>query len=208
MITLSSRLRPALTLCVLVLMLATLVGCGGGGASNATGSTNDLTSSNRLSVTTTYNSVPVGVVTQFTASLASTWTSSNPGVAVIDSNGVALGVAPGITTITATSTATGTTQTVEITFTVTGATIAAINVSPSTYTFAGQASTNQFTAIGVFSDNNQYGITGQVTWASSDTAAATVSTVGVVTDVAAGNAIITATWPGTAISGSAQVTTF
>lgn len=61
----------------------------------------------------------------------------------------------------------------------------------------------QFSVIGAFSDGTNFGITTQVTWASSSTSLATVNGSGRATAVATGTATITATF-GT-VSGSAPL---
>lgn len=196
--------RSLMGLCLVVVLL---VGCGGG-ASNNTNNNTIMATTNRMTVATTYSSIPVGVVTQYSASLMSTWTSSNTTVAVIDANGVALGLAPGTTTITATTIpSAGSAQSVQATLTVTSASLVSIAVTPANYAFTAAASTKQFIATGTYSDNNQYGVTGQVEWTSSDNTLATVSATGIVQDLAPGAPTITATWPNTSISGSTQITT-
>ncbi|MGA2160531.1 MAG: Ig-like domain-containing protein, partial [Dehalococcoidia bacterium] len=65
-------------------------------------------------------------------------------------------------------------------------------------------STQQLTVTGTFSDGTTHDITTQVTWSSSNPAAATISTSGLATAVAAGTTTITAT-SGT-VSGSTILT--
>ena len=193
-------LRALLFLCTLFVVAAALAGCGSGGSSSSP------TAGTALTVGTSYNPIPVGVATQYSSSLTVTWTSSNPSVATIDANGVALGKAAGTTTITATTVSTPI-QTATSTLTVTSDTLTSIAISPTTYTFPSVGSTKQLTANGTYSNGNTYNITGVVTWTSSSTAAATVSATGLVTDVAAGSSTITATYPSTTISASMTVAT-
>ena len=64
--------------------------------------------------------------------------------------------------------------------------------------------TQQFTATGTYSDATTANLTGSVTWASSNTAAATINSSGLATGVAAGTSTISATLG--AVSGSTTLT--
>ncbi len=127
-----------------------------------------------------------------------TWSSSNPGVATVNGAGQATGVAVGAATLTATSE--GKSGTAAIT--VTNVPVASVAVSPATASVpVGQ--TVQLTATP--KDANGNSLSGRtVTWASSNTAIATVSGSGLVTGVTAGAATITATSEGK--SGTSAIT--
>ncbi len=131
-----------------------------------------------------------------------TWSSSNPAAATIQ-NSTASGVAPGQSTITATLGSTSGTETL----TVSDATIQSIAVTPSGRSIAAGTQLVMM-ATGVFSDSSQQDITNDVTWASSNTAFATVSnnpgSQGLVTAVKTGSVTIKATFD--AVSGSAPLT--
>jgi hypothetical protein len=126
------------------------------------------------------------------------WSSSQPAVATV-SVGNAEGLAPGSTTIGATLGSIGN----SINLVVTNAKVASILVTPTGQAIA-PGSVGSFTATGIFSDSTSQHITKDVTWASDNTAAATVSnssgSVGVATGVAAGTANISATLEG--VTGS------
>ncbi len=116
-----------------------------------------------------------------------TWSSSTPAVATVNASGVATGVSAGTTSICATSTAdankSGCSQ-----LTVQVAAPSAIVVSPSAVEVevgTTQAFLAQVTA--------GAGIPTTVTWSSSNTSVATVSSAGVATAVAAGTTAICAT---------------
>lgn len=135
------------------------------------------------------------------------WESSNATVATVSdaagSMGLATAVGAGSTTIAATSGGvTGST-----TMTVTPARLVSIEVTPGAASIK-NASTQQFTATGVFSDNSAQDLTSQVTWASSNGAVATVSnaagSIGMATAVGVGTATIGATLEG--VSGSTTLT--
>ena len=136
-----------------------------------------------------------------------TWTSSTTKVAIISdatgSKGLAKAVDPGTTTITATSgSISGSTL-----LTVTAAVLQSIGVTPTNPSIA-KGTTLQFKATGTYSDSSTQDITNSVTWDSSKTAVATISTkagtMGLSTAVDAGQTTITATLG--AVSGSTTLT--
>ena len=168
-----------------------------------------------IGVTPANPNLPQGLTRQFTAtgtySDSSTqdltaqvaWSSSNTGVATIDSAGLATSVAAGTTTITATlGLVSGNT-----TLTVTNATLSSIAVTPTNPSIA-NGTTRQFTATGTYSDFTTQDLTTQVTWSSSNNTVATISNAGgsqgLATSVATGTTTITATLGG--VSGSTTLT--
>jgi len=116
------------------------------------------------------------------------WTSSDTHVATISPAGSAVGVANGTTGITA-SLVGITSQAVNLHV----ATLSSIAVTPTSPDGLAVNSTQQFTATGTYSDGSTNDITSQVTWSSSRTSIATISTIGSATGVAAGTTNITAT---------------
>jgi hypothetical protein len=123
------------------------------------------------------------------------------------SRGLATAVGAGPTTITATDSSSSIFGTAVLT--VLPAVLVAVTVSP----LAGNVpagETEQFSATGLYSDGTTQNVTDSVTWASSDTSAATVSNApgsqGLVTGVADGASTITATDPTTSVEGVAAVT--
>ena len=129
-----------------------------------------------------------------------TWTSGNTSVATVSSSGLVSGLAAGSATITATSE--GKSGTAAITVTAVTVPVASVTVSPASASVpAGQ--TAQLTATPKDSSGNT--LTGRtITWASSNTSVATVSSSGLVRGVVAGSATITATSEGK--SGSSAIT--
>ena len=136
-----------------------------------------------------------------------TWLSSAPAVAVISnatgSKGLATTVAAGATTLTAAfEGVSGNT-----TLTVSAATLTSIAVTPANSTIP-QDTSEQFTAVGTYSDLSTHDVTAEVTWASTDVAKATVSNAadskGLVTGVSAGSTTIRALLSG--IVGSTPLT--
>jgi hypothetical protein len=172
-----------------------------------------------IAVTPAHPSIANGLTEQFTATgtysdnstkdltTQVTWASSTTTAATISnasgSQGLASSAAPGSTTITATSGAiSGSTG-----LTITAATLVSIAVTPASPGIANGLS-EQFTATGTYTDNTTQNLTTQVTWASSDTTAATISNAsgsqGLASSVAQGGTTITAT--SGAISGSTGLT--
>src|SRR6266446_5875861 len=126
-----------------------------------------------------------------------TWASGNTAAATVSATGLVTGVAQGQATITATSETKSGTATV----TVSPVPVASVTVAPSTASLL-IGLTVQLTA--TTKDANQNVLTGRVvTWASNNTAVATVSATGLVTGVAQGQATITATSEGQ--SGTAAI---
>ena len=128
------------------------------------------------------------------------WSSSNTAVATVgSSSGVAKGLTPGNSTIIATLGMINGSTVLEVS----NATITSMSISPSGRTIA-PATQLQFTGTGTFSDNSTQVLSRDATWASDNTAVATVGPMGLVTAVASGTAHIGATFGG--VSGSALLT--
>jgi len=115
--------------------------------------------------------------------------SANPQVATIAPNGVASAVAPGQTAITATVGSMNGSGSL----TVTSATLTSLTVSPSNPGIAA-GTTQQFTAMGTFSDSSQQDLTTQVSWTSSSASVATINASGLGTSFVAGQVTITASF--------------
>ncbi len=157
---------------------------------------------NSIFITPTSSSIPVGAAQQYSATgnysdggtkdltTQIVWASSNPGVATIDAAGYATAVAPGSTAISAIQ---GGIAAATVTLIVNSATLTAISVTPPSPTVI-LGATQQFAANGSYSDGTSFNITRQVTWRTSNTGAATVSSSGLATAVSAGTAVISATY--------------
>ena len=124
-----------------------------------------------------------------------TWASSNNAFATISngagSQGFATAIAAGPVNITATlGSVVGTTS-----LTVSPATLATLQVTPTNPSIPASA-TQQFVATGIYTDNSTQDVTTLVTWSSSQAGVATISNTsgsqGLATPVAAGTATITA----------------
>ena len=168
-----------------------------------------------IAVTPANSTVVLGSVRQFTATgtfldgsttsmqditNVATWKSSTVSVATITISGAVTALKIGTTTITATWVSiSGSTQ-----VTVSAANLSSIAIQPGNSTIAPQT-TIQFSAVGTFSDGSTRNITNQVTWSSSNSAAATIQN-STATGVSTGESTITATLVAVAISGSITLT--
>ena len=154
-------------------------------------------------------SVPAGQTAQLTATPKDvngnplsgrviSWASSNTLVATVSSSGLVTGKVAGSATITATSEGQSGTASV----TVTAVPVASVTVTPASAS-VNEGNTVQLTATP--KDVNGNPLSGRVvTWASSNTSVATVSSSGLVTGKVAGSAMITATSEGQ--SGTSAIT--
>jgi Fe-S cluster assembly iron-binding protein IscA len=195
------------------------------GSTNITASLNGVTSSPVFSLTVTgaalasiavtplFSRAVAGITDQFNATghysdgstqnltSAATWNSSNTAALTISnttgSQGLATHVAIGSTRITASMN--GVTSSPAFSLTVTVAVLKAIAVTAPLSRIAA-VSTDQFTAIGHYSDGSTQDLTSTATWNSSNTAAATISntagTQGLATSVAIGSTNIMASMTG------------
>jgi uncharacterized protein YjdB len=128
------------------------------------------------------------------------WASSNTSIATIGlHSGLGKGSAAGSCTITAASGKVSGSAAL----TVTAAILTSITVKPAKASVVA-GKTEQFTATGTYNNGTMQNLTSSVTWISSATSVATVSSGGLATGVAQGSATITAT-SGT-ISGSGTLT--
>jgi hypothetical protein len=129
-----------------------------------------------------------------------TWSTSNAAAATVNTSGVVSGVAAGSATITATSA--GKSGTSAITVTAVAPVVTTVTVTPASASIvAGTTTTLQ----AMVKDQNGNAMTGQtIIWSTNNAAAATVSSAGVVSGIAAGSATISATSSGK--SGTSAIT--
>jgi len=182
------------------------------GTDNLTVTAAALTS---IAVTPGNPSVALGTTQQFTATGTftdgssqnltgtATWASTATGVATVNSTGLATSAGDGMTTITATSGSISGSAS----FSVTPAALVSIAISPSA-AMIGVGATQQFFAIGTYTDGSTQDLTTTAYWTSSVASVATVSDAagsqGLATGAGLGTTTITATL-GT-FSGSANFT--
>jgi hypothetical protein len=156
-----------------------------------------------IAVTPAIPAISLGTKIQFTATGTFTdsstqdltqtvqWNSDTPEVAAID-DANKIGLATSITSGSATITATQGSVSGNTTLTVTAAALVSIAVSPANATVA-LGTTQQFTAIGTFTDSSTQDVTSSATWASDDSSTATINNAGLVTSMAQGTTDISAT---------------
>jgi hypothetical protein len=153
-----------------------------------------------IALGTTQQFTATGTYSDFsTANITSvvTWTSATPATASISaSEGLARGLVAGTTQISAKL---GTITSTLIPLKVTAATLKSIAVTPATPSI-GLSATQQFSAVGTYSDGSTQDISGIVRWASSNTSVANIeASSGLANGVAAGTAQITATLGGAGV---------
>ncbi|MGE5093150.1 MAG: Ig-like domain-containing protein [Bacillota bacterium] len=131
-----------------------------------------------------------------------TWASSNPAVATVSSTGAITGVSTGSASVKATSGTASSTSSVTVTSAPVDP-VASVAVTPTSASVTVgqtvQLSASTFDSAGAV-------LTGRsMTWTSSDATVATVSSTGLVTGVAAGSAVISATSEGKTGTSTVQV---
>jgi len=163
-----------------------------------------------ISVTPGDPTVPAGDTQQFIATgnysdgstqdltASVTWSSPAPGVATITSGGLATGIGTGTTTISAAvGNISGSTA-----LTVSPAVLVSVAVTPGTASII-SGNTQQFTAIGTYSNGSVQNLTASATWTSLAAGVASVNPAGLATGLAAGAAAISASVGG--LTGSASL---
>ncbi len=194
----------------LILILG-LVACGGSSSTKlstspslssvavaSTTSTVNIGSTLQLAATATYSDgTTQNVTTQ------ATWSSANTSDATVSSTGLVTGVATGTPIITATFGGKSGTMTVTVTPTITPI-VTAVAVSGGGSIVVGSSA--QLTAIASYSDGSTKPVTTDATWTSSNTNQATVA-AGLVTGVAAGMPMITASFGGQSGTTTVTITT-
>ncbi|MGE6178858.1 Ig-like domain-containing protein [Aeromonas salmonicida] len=215
---------------VCYLALLWLTGCSGGSNDAPSVIPPDVTVVN-LSVTPAELRLPIGLgvqaraeallsdgrVIEVTEDSAVSWTSDNPAIATVssqgDDKGTVTGVAAGTATLTATGQANGQTFSASAQVTVTNAVVTAAQVSPPTVTLP-MGFSQRLLGEAILSDGQVLDVTQNpaVSWTSDNPAIATVSTQGdnkgTVTGISAGTTTVTATGQanGQTFSASTQVT--
>lgn len=163
-----------------------------------------LTTGGRLRLTVT-RQFPGGPLENVTAKV--TYTTSDPAIASVVNGEIVAGTQPGPVTVKASDPTSD--ATTAVTFTVVRPRIVTLDVSPANATVLARGLTQQFRARAIFSDGTDREVTSEVSWASTNVAAALVGDTpidkGVVVAVAAGDTAIIATDGVTRVQGRTQV---
>ena len=162
-----------------------------------------------VSVAPTSATVNVGGTTTLVATVspstatnkAVSWTSSNTAIATVSSSGFVTGVASGSALITATTQSGSFTASANITVTNITVPVTGVSVSPTSVTVNVGATTALTATVTPSNATNK-----TVVWTSNNTAIATVSSSGVVTGVAPGLVLVTATTQSGSFIASSTVT--
>ena len=184
---------------------------GGGGASQGTLASNAALAAYEITPSTT--SVPAGSKLPFVAkahfvdgtvrdvTAQSTWTASNGAlVTFLSDPGAAIAVAQGTTDVTATYQGVAATASL----TITRGLLLSLTLDPNVSTIA-KGTTQQYTSFAVMSDGKA-DVTGVATWSTSDGSVATVSSSGLVTAMAPGSVVVSASFAGSTQSLLLNVT--
>lgn len=201
------KIGLGLALCFLL----ALVGCGGGGSSQTTNNGPTLSS---IQVTGLNGNVTAGQSQQLTATAkysdgsskdvtaTATWSSSNNAIATVAPGGLLSAKSSGQCSVGAKIGSVGGSAAVTV---IPG--LVSIAVTPATPSIAINTD-QQFFATGTYSDGSSQNLTSQVTWGSSNTSVATVSTTaptkGLSIALAPGTTSISASLG--SVTGSAQLT--
>jgi Bacterial Ig-like domain (group 2)/Protein of unknown function (DUF1573)/IPT/TIG domain/Abnormal spindle-like microcephaly-assoc'd, ASPM-SPD-2-Hydin/Galactose oxidase, central domain len=185
-----------------------------GGISGST--TPTITAPALVSITLSPQDLSIGldVTQQFTATgtytdsstqdltSTATWSSLNSAVATVSSAGIVDGISQGYTTIQAGSGSVNATTNISVS----QAVLASIALTPSTSTIA-LGKTQQYQAVGTYSDGSTQDITTLVTWASGSPSVAGITPTGLATGSTQGTTSITATFESISASASLGVGT-
>jgi trimeric autotransporter adhesin len=207
----TAPLKPYLVPIVLV-CLSLFSGCGSGSLGPGVGGPSRGPSRSLVSIAITPANAALllGTLQQFTATGtysdhssqditdSVTWSSSDISVASIAGGGLATALTLGSVTISATSGSVSGSTTVNVQ----SAVLSSITVRPVNNKIAPFTS-QQFQAIGTYTDGSTHNVTGQVSWTSSNTAVATIGGSGRAKALIPGPTTITATLG--SISGSSTL---
>ena len=199
------------------LLIATLMSCGAGDAplrspiSNAPLAAISVTPANpQMAIHSKLQFIATGIYadqsTQDITAFAA-WATSDESIAVISNDTASRGTATSMTTGSITISASLGGITGSTPATVTPATLVSLAITPVNSGIA-RGTSQQFTAMGIYSDNTTQDLTASATWSSSDASVASISNApgsqGSATGRAIGSANITATLDG--LSGATALT--
>jgi trimeric autotransporter adhesin len=166
-----------------------------------------------ITITPANPDVLLGTLQQFTATgtfsdqstqnitASVTWTSSNNGMLSIQGGGLGAALALGSLTISATSGSISGSTSVSVA----SAVLSSLTIRPGNGKIA-QLTSQQFAAVGTYTDGATRYITGSVSWTSSDTSVAQIASNGRAKGLAPGTTTITATEGSITASATLEVT--
>lgn len=192
-------------ICLSLVAFVLLTACGGGGGSVGGGQLDANATLQNLIVSVSSTSIASG--TQATAIATGSWTdgtsrllpsssvawsSSNPAVATIDSNGTITSLAQGNTYITGSIDGISNSTSLSVT----NAVLQSIDVQTGSAGSLPAGLSTQMTAQGNFTDGTSQDISNSIQWSSSNPLIATIDSQGNVKAISAGNSTISATQNG------------
>jgi uncharacterized protein YjdB len=198
---------------VLFCLITMITACSTGGAGGTQHPAQVTLASMQVSPSTI--SIGIGSTQQFTATghysdstskditSSAQWISSDSSLANVNSSGMVVGSKAGTVTVTATSGTLQSSATLKIT--AAAANLVSIAISPLASSVPVNTS-QQFNAVGAYSDGSTSDLTALVTWTSSSTATATINMSGLLAAVAAGSTNVSATFAGVSQSISVAIT--
>lgn len=192
---------------IVIFFILLLSACGGGGEGS------EKKYLERIEVTPNSSSIANGTTQQYVAmglysdgstqnlSSSAIWETSDETIATISENGLLTSVGEGQVTITAISSEiSGNTL-----LSVTAEILTSLEVTPNNLSIA-NGTTQQFVAMGLYSDGSTQNLSTQVTWETSDETIAMVSADGVATSYSEGDVTITALFSGISVNVMMSVT--
>jgi len=201
-------MRTRVLLCLSLMWLPLLAGCGSGGSSSIPSNSPSLSS---LAITSASGSIVVGQNEQLTATAkysdGSTqnvtssvkWSSSSAAVATVSNSGVVTALAVGQVKIAATLDSISGSMSVSVTHR-----LVSLSVTSTSNAYTTAVGTSlQFNAFAHYNDGTSSNVTSSAVWKSTAAAIAGISNSGLLTPLAAGSAEVEATYNG--MTGSANV---
>ena len=194
--------RRALFSFVLLCFGFLLIGCGHhapAGTIAISAANSSLTAGASTQLTAVDNSSN-GTATTVTSSVV--WTSSNRAIATVSSTGLMTGVSYGVVTVNARA---GNGDLGTLTFTIGQPLVSGITLSPIGSSIP-LGTTQQFSAFATYANNTSANISSSATWSVAPAAVATISKTGLLTSVATGSYVVSASSGGQTATVAGSVT--
>ena len=206
-------MRTRVSLCLSLTLLFLLAGCGSGAFSKITPPTSSSSAPSLVSiaVTSTSGSITAGRSEQLTATAkysdgstknvtaSVSWSSSSAGIATVSKSGLVTAVTAGQVKIVATLDVITGSMNVNVTHTLVSISV----ISSGNVYSTSVGSSLQFNAFANYNDGTSSNVTSSAAWTSNATAIASISSSGLLTPIAVGNAQVQAIY--SEMTGSANV---